>query len=143
MPNPNEPNDTWRERLYEIIFEADTRIGKTFDVLLLVAILLSVLVVMLESVSTISDDYGAELVGAEIFFTVLFTVEYLARIACSKRPLRYMLSLYGIIDLLAILPSYLKFVLPTGAHRLRWRGPGGSLWVAVPSRPPSSSTSLP
>ena len=108
---------TLRERWYEIIFEADTPAGKWFDVGLLIAILLSVLVVMLESVESIHRDYGNLLVSAEYFFTALFTVEYIVRILCAPRPLRYVFSFYGLVDLLAILPTYLVIALP-GAHRL-------------------------
>lgn len=105
--NPNQQTRSWRERWYEIIFEADTPAGKLFDVLLLVAILLSVLVVMLESVASIREDNRPLLLGAEWFFTILFTIEYGMRIACAHRPLRYIFSFYGIVDLLAILPTYL------------------------------------
>ena len=112
---------TWRQRWYEIIFEADTPAGKLFDVVLLIAILLSVLVVMCESVASFRAEYPKLLVRAEWFFTLLFTVEYAARIACSKRPLRYIFSFYGIVDLFAILPTYL-IALPifagAGAQRL-------------------------
>ena len=118
MPNHAAKPANWRERWYEIIFEADTRAGKLFDVLLLIAILLSVLIVMLESVESISDKYGDPLFRAEWFFTILFTIEYLARIACARRPLRYICSFYGIVDLLAIVPTYLILFLPEGAHRL-------------------------
>ena len=96
-----------KERLYEIIFEADTPTGKLFDVALLAAILLSVLVIMLESVADYHEKYSLELQGAEWFFTILFTVEYAARIACAPRPWRYVFSFWGIVDLLAILPTYL------------------------------------
>ncbi len=98
---------TWRERWYEIIFEADTPAGKLFDVLLLVAILLSVAVVMCDSVRSIRTDHGRLLEGLEWFFTLLFTFEYVMRILCARRPLRYMVSLYGVVDLLAILPTYI------------------------------------
>ena len=98
---------SWRDRWYEIIFEADTPAGKLFDVLLLIAILLSVLVVMCESVETIHIDHGELLVRAEWFFTLLFTCEYVVRIVCARRPLRYIFSFYGIVDLLAILPTYI------------------------------------
>jgi voltage-gated potassium channel len=97
----------WRERWHEIIFEADTPAGKLFDVLLLIAILLSVLVVMCESVEVIREDYPKLLARAEWAFTLLFTVEYAIRIACVRRPLRYILSFYGIVDLLALLPTYI------------------------------------
>jgi voltage-gated potassium channel len=99
---------TWRERWYEVIFEADTRAGKVFDVLLLIAIFVSVLVVILDSVY----DHSPRLEKAEWFFTILFTVEYAARIACAPRRLRYILSFYGIIDLLSILPTYFMVLIP-------------------------------
>lgn len=110
---------TWRERGYEIIFEADTPAGKLFDVVLLIAILLSVVVVLCESVDRIRQNHLRLLIGAEWFFTLLFTVEYFARIICARRPLRYVFSFFGIVDLLAILPTYLV-ALPffQGAQRL-------------------------
>jgi len=104
---PPSNSQTWREHCYEIIFEADTPAGKWFDVVLLIAILLSVLVVMLESVEKYRLDYPKELSIAEWLFTLMFTVEYGLRIACAKRPWRYVFSFYGVIDLLAILPTYL------------------------------------
>ncbi len=108
---------SWRERGYEIIFEADTPAGKWFDIGLLAAILLSVLVVMLESVEGFRTRYGGALVAAEWFFTLLFTVEYVLRLICAPRPGRYAVSFFGIIDLLAILPTYFMVLLP-GAQRL-------------------------
>jgi voltage-gated potassium channel len=110
------PSD-WRERWYEVIFEADTRAGKMFDVLLLLAILLSVLTVILESVGSIRAQFSRLLFTAEWCFTLLFTVEYLARIACAPRRIRYILSFYGIIDLLAIVPTYFMVLYP-GAQTL-------------------------
>ena len=98
---------SWRDACYEIIFEADTPAGKLFDVVLLVAILLSVLVVMCDSVEAIHEEYPRLLHRAEWTFTILFTVEYAVRIACARRPLRYIVSFYGIVDLLAILPTYI------------------------------------
>ena len=92
---------------YEIIFEADTPTGKLFDVLLLIAILLSVLVVMCESVESIRQEHPKLLDRAEWFFTLLFTCEYGVRIVCARRPLRYIFSFYGVVDLLAILPTYI------------------------------------
>ncbi len=103
----NHDPRSWRERWYEIIFEADTPAGKHFDVALLIAILLSVLVVMCESVEEIRDEYPLLLARAEWAFTLLFTVEYAIRIACARRPLRYIFSFYGLVDLLAILPTYI------------------------------------
>ncbi|MCH9656761.1 MAG: ion transporter [Planctomycetes bacterium] len=98
---------TWREHLYEIIFEADTPAGKVFDICLLITILLSVLVIMLESVDSIESRYAKQFGFAEWFFTILFTIEYGARIISARRPLRYIFSFYGVVDLLSILPTYL------------------------------------
>lgn len=100
-----------RARIHEIIFEAETPTGRTFDLALLIMILLSVLAVLLDSVPSIHSRYGDELLMAEWFFTILFTVEYILRILSAKRPSAYIFSFYGIIDLLAILPTYLSLVL--------------------------------
>lgn len=98
---------SWRKQLFVVIFEAETRAGKWFDIVLLVAILLSVLAVSLETVAGIEARYGVYLVLVEWFFTLLFTVEYVLRLLAVERPLIYALSFYGLIDLIAILPSYL------------------------------------
>jgi len=97
-----------RLRLHTIIFEADTPAGRLFDIALIVAILLSVAAVMLESVVTIREEYGSVLQAVEWGFTLLFTVEYVMRLATVGRPLRYVFSLLGLIDLLSILPTYLS-----------------------------------
>jgi len=99
---------TFREQIHEIIFEADTRWGKVFDVGLLIAILLSVTVVSLESVGELQAQYGGILFGLEWFFTILFTIEYVLRLYSVKTSWRYALSFYGIVDLLSILPTYLS-----------------------------------
>ena len=101
-----------RDRLHQIIFEADTPKGKAFDIALLIAILLSVLVVMLESVGSIEEKYGALLLTLEWVFTILFTIEYVMRIYSINKPIKYIFSTMGIIDLLAIIPTYLIFVFP-------------------------------
>ena len=98
----------WRNRLHEIIFEADTRAGKAFDVGLLIAIVASVIAVILESVSSIRTQFGAELRAMEWFFTLLFTAEYVVRLIAVRRPLRYVISFYGVVDLMAIAPTYLS-----------------------------------
>lgn len=108
---------TWRARLHEIIFEADTPAGKAFDVGLLIAILLSVMAVLLESVAGIRARWGLELRIVEWFFTLLFTVEYVLRLATVGRPLRYARSFFGLVDLLAVVPTYLSVILP-GAQSL-------------------------
>jgi voltage-gated potassium channel len=106
-----------REKLYEIIFEAETPGGKAFDVALLLAIVLSVVAVLLESVAGIRGRYGTALRTAEWFFTILFTIEYLLRLVCVGKPLRYALSFFGVVDFLAIVPTYLSVLLP-GAQSL-------------------------
>ena len=100
----------WRARWHEVIFEADTPAGKVFDVLLLVCIVLSVVAVLLESVASIRAEYGGVLRAAEWAFTILFSVEYLARLITIGRPMRYAASTFGVIDLLAILPTYLSVI---------------------------------
>ncbi len=107
-----KPESGFRDRLFVIIFEAETRAGRWFDFSLIAVILLSVAVVMLDSVSGISDRHAAALNALEWFFTVVFTVEYVARLACVKHPVRYARSFYGIVDLLAILPTYAAFFMP-------------------------------
>jgi voltage-gated potassium channel len=106
-----------RRRLHEVIFEADTPAGKAFDVALLLAIALSVGAVLLESVASIRQRFGPGLRAVEWTFTLLFTVEYILRLACVRRPLRYALSFFGLVDLLAILPTYLSLVI-TGSQSL-------------------------
>lgn len=108
----------WRGQLYDILFEADTNgYAKAFDILLIVAILASVVVVMLDSVDTIAADYHNFLYVAEWVLTVLFTLEYAGRLASVEFKRRYALSFFGIIDLLAIIPTYLSLLLP-GTHFL-------------------------
>ncbi len=106
------PAGGWRLRLYTIIFESDTRAGLLFDVALLVAIVASVVVVMFDSVRPLSSRYDVLLEILEWLFTLLFTVEYLARLACVDRPWRYARSFFGIVDLVSVLPTYLAVFLP-------------------------------
>lgn len=108
----------WRRRLHTIIFESDTPGGKTFDILLLISILASVLVVMLDSVSSISARYGPQLAALEWTFTLLFTAEYILRLLAVRRPLAYAGSFFGVVDLLAILPTYLSLLLPGAQYLL-------------------------
>jgi len=112
---PTRP--AWRARLHEIIFEADTPEGKAFDVGLLAAILLSVLAVMLESVASVRERWGTALRLAEWAFTLLFTIEYGLRLICVERPGRYARSFLGVVDLLAVLPTYLSLFI-VGAQSL-------------------------
>lgn len=101
----------FRAHIHEIIFEAETPSGRTFDLVLLVMIVLSVFAVLLDSVPSIHNRFGNELLVAEWVFTILFTGEYLLRIISAVRPSKYIFSFYGIIDLLAILPTYLSLVM--------------------------------
>ena len=109
--------ENWRKKLYIIIFEAETRLGKLFDVILIAAISLSVLVVMLDSMAEIRAEYGYALRITEWVFTVLFSVEFVLRLICVRQPSKYFFSFYGMIDFLAILPTYLSLFLP-GTHYL-------------------------
>ena len=106
-----------RGRLYRIIFEADTPAGKLFDVALLLAIVASVVVVMLDSVQSISAEHRTLLYSLEWMFTILFTVEYVLRLYCVERPVRYARSFFGVIDVLSVLPTYLSLVL-AGSQQL-------------------------
>lgn len=110
-----KPASGWRLRLYTVIFEADTRAGLAFDLILIAAILTSVFVVMLDSVQSVHARHGQVLYALEWIFTILFTIEYLARLSCVQRPLRYATSFFGIIDLLAILPTYISLLVPEAA----------------------------
>lgn len=107
----------WQQRWHEIIFEAETPWGKAFDIGLLLVIALSVATVMLESVDSIAARWGPTLKIVEWVITILFTIEYAARLACVARPLRFATSFFGIVDLLAVLPSYLSFFVQ-GTHAL-------------------------
>lgn len=106
-----------KARLHEIIFEAETRSGKIFDVMLIICILLSVMVVMMESVRSLRTEYGDLFFILEWGFTLLFTIEYGLRIYCIGRPTKYIFGFFGIIDLVSILPSYIDLLVP-GTHFL-------------------------
>ncbi|HYP85551.1 ion transporter [Variovorax sp.] len=106
------PETGWRLRLYIIIFEADTRLGKLFDVLLLLAIVASVAVVIADSIPSVHSRWQSTFQVLEWLFTAAFTLEYIARLACVRRPARYARSFYGVVDLLAVLPTYLAILAP-------------------------------
>jgi voltage-gated potassium channel len=108
----------WQSRIHEIIFEADTPSGKIFDISLIIIILLSVIIVMLDSVKEINTDIGYYLYGLEWVFTIIFTIEYILRLISVGRPLRYAASFFGIIDLLAILPTYFSLLFPGSQYFL-------------------------
>ena len=106
-----------KSRLYEIVFESDTPAGKTYDIVLLICIVASVIVVALESISTLPIQFDRWLYILEWFFTIIFTIDYIARLWIVKRKRQYIFSFFGIIDLLSILPTYLGLFL-VGAQSL-------------------------
>lgn len=110
-------NKNWKTKLHEIIYEADTPAGKLFDIVLLFVIVASIILVMLESVKSIDSKFHDTLNTAEWVITILFSVEYIARIVTVKKPLQYITSFYGVIDLLATIPKYLS-ILFVGTHAL-------------------------
>ncbi len=107
----------WQMQLHELIYESETKAGKTFDIILLLCILASIIVVMLDSVQVLKAKYGFVFYVLEWCFTIVFTIEYILRLVCIKRPLKYVFSALGVIDLLAIIPSYLSIVI-AGAQSL-------------------------
>ncbi|MDO9167956.1 MAG: ion transporter [Methylobacter sp.] len=107
-----------RHTLYQVIYQANTPAGKGFDIALMILILISVLTITLDSVADISQRYEEQLATAEWVFTALFTVEYILRIFCIHRPIKYIISFYGLIDLLALVPSYLGIFI-SDSHYLQ------------------------
>ena len=137
-----------REQLYVVIFESDTRAGRIFDLALICCILLSVMLVMLDSIPGVHDQWGAWLLGGELLITVLFSVEYGLRLYSARRPGRYAVSFFGVVDLLSIVPGYASLFFP-GLHFLttirilrvlrifrilklvQFIGEGSNLWQAL------------
>jgi len=113
-----KPPPGLRRHMYDVIFEADTPAGRRFDIALVGAIMLSILVVVLDSVPRLHREHADLLQAFEWGFTVLFTLEYLARVTCVQRPWRYATGFYGVIDLLAVLPSYFSLMMPGAAYLL-------------------------
>ena len=122
MGNNSIRRNRLKERIHEVIFEADTFEGKTFDVILLICILISVLTVMLESVPEFGSRYANLFFYIEWGFTILFTIEYLLRLYSVYRPRQYALSFYGVIDFLAIVPTYLSIIISGSQYLLVIRG---------------------
>jgi len=112
QPRGNRLPAPWRLRLHEIIFEADTPAGKLFDILLIIAIILSIITVMFDSVAEVRAQHGRMLNIVEWFFTVLFSVEYLLRILSLGHPAKYARSFYGVVDLISVLTTYLSLLFP-------------------------------
>jgi len=110
------PDSGWRRRLFIIVFEADTKFGKFFDVCLLWAIIISIFAVILESDKSIQAQYGDILFAIEWIITVFFTIEYVMRLIIIKHPTKYAFSFYGVIDLLATLPAYIALIVPQSQY---------------------------
>jgi len=117
MASDKKELSPFREKIHEIIFEADTPTGYAFDVILLIAIVASLIVVMLESIEILNFRYHNLFLILEWIFTIFFTIEYVLRLYSVRKPMKYALSFFGIIDLLAILPAFLSLVI-TGTHYL-------------------------
>lgn len=115
------PETGWQQKIHEVVFEAETPAGKAFDITVIGLILLSLLVVVLESVKNIREDYGSILWKAEWTFTVFFTIEIVLRLISVRQPLRYLFSFYGLVDLLAILPTYVSLFVPGTQYLLTIR----------------------
>ena len=115
--SPINRDNKLKLKLYEIIFEAETKLGKRFDLVLLWVIVVSIALVMLESMHSVNDEYGYWLRLGEWIVTITFTLEYILRIYVLKKPISYIFSFYGLVDLLSILPTYLSLFL-TGASGL-------------------------
>ncbi len=110
-----------KERLYNIIFEADTPEGKIFDIVVIVAITLSILISFIETIPSLAHTFQLALMVMEYVLTFFFTLEYIARLYCSPRPRDYALSFFGVIDLLSILPPYLSYFLPNARYMIIFR----------------------
>ena len=115
MPRP------LRDRLHDVVFQHDSPAERAFDLTVILAIVLSVIVVTLDSVATVAARWGRELQVIEWVLTGLFTVEYLLRLWVSREPFRYVRSFYGVIDLLAVLPTYLAIIFPAGRFLIAFR----------------------
>jgi voltage-gated potassium channel len=110
--NEGTTKKTWKEQLFTVIFEADTRAGRNFDLALFFLIIISLVIVMLQSIASINAQYGPHMLTVEWIITILFTIEYILRIISIKEPLKYMTSFYGLVDLLSILPTYFSLLFP-------------------------------
>ena len=107
-----KPAGGWRLKLFSIVFESDTPAGRLFDVIIIVAIVLSIIAVIADSMAGVATRHGDTLYRIEWLFTILFTIEYIARLACIDRPMRYARSFFGIVDLAAVLPTYVALIVP-------------------------------
>ena len=116
-----KPLAGWRLRLYTIIFEADTPIGRMFDIGLIIMVLMSIVAVVTDSIPLVHRQFGSQLAGLEWFFTIAFSIELLLRVLCVRHPVKYLLSFNGLVDLCSILPSYLMLFFPHAAYLMSIR----------------------
>ncbi|ADV51493.1 ion transporter [Cellulophaga sp. E16_2] len=107
----HKPDSGWKHKIHEVIYEADTPLGKGFDIILIILIIVSVIIVMLESIKELDAKYHSILLAFEWIITIFFTIEYIARVASIKKPFKYIFSFYGIIDLLSTIPLYISYIL--------------------------------
>ena len=108
MKEESRGQDNWQSKIFKIIYHADTPAGKWFDIMLIVFILLSVLIIILDSVEKLNIEHGEIFYTLEWFFTIVFTLEYILRLICIRKPIKYVFSFFGIVDILSILPTYLS-----------------------------------
>lgn len=108
---------TFREKLHTIIFESETKAGKTFDIVLIVLILISVFAVIIESIPSIREHHGQFFLTLELFLTGIFTIEYALRLYAVRRPMSYAFSFFGLVDFFSVIPTFLVLILP-GAQSL-------------------------
>jgi voltage-gated potassium channel len=120
-PPISRPDTHWRGRLHEIIFEAETPAGRAFDIALICLIIVSVIATTLDSVGRFRDSYGDILYSIEWLCTIIFSIEYVLRLISVRRPLRYATSFFGVVDLLAVLPTYLSLIIPGSQYFLTIR----------------------
>lgn len=118
---PDKPESAWRAKLHEVIFEAETRAGKAFDIILILSITISIIVVFLDSIREIHLQYGNKLYTVEWFFTILFSIEYIFRIISVKKPWKYITSFFGIVDLISIIPTYISLLIPGSQYLMTIR----------------------
>jgi voltage-gated potassium channel len=118
MNSDPQNRSSWKKNLHAVIFEAETPAGKWFDIILIFSILASVIAVMLDSISSVNTSYGHILISIEWFFTIIFTIEYVLRLICVGRPLLYATSFFGVVDLLAIIPTYISLFIPGSEYLL-------------------------
>jgi len=119
--NNQNDNSSLRNRIYTVIFKADTPFGRLFDVILIISIILSVIAVMLDSMASINELYGDLFYIVEWVFTILFTIEYLLRLYSISKPIHYAKSFFGIVDIMAILPTYISMFFPGSQYLIAIR----------------------